>query len=370
MARRRATAGPGAAQPGAGPGVPGQPGPSLAAGTGALAGAGGPRKSSARSLWWIAAGLFGTALLAGGVVAGWAAANSLAVADQDRAIAETLVISLPDLSADASVRMPDVRGLSEQSARQTLVDAGLPAAAVAVIEQPAAGAPGRVIQQTPVFGTVNPATVSLVVSTGAEVPAAVGWPAADAVNELRSLGTRVEQVKVYEPGAAVGTVTAISPAPGTALPEVVTVYIADTPSTRLLTDFDRLRGSGSTRTDYLHLGQRFDTGMELSAAQNASATGTSWNLEGRATTIEGSAAVAEGEDASFAAQLVVLGDGNELARLDLTSTTPTPFLWDVRGVQTVTIVVVTAGTARTGDIVLLDMEVLGSFDAMNAGPQP
>lgn len=101
-------------------------------------------------------------------VAGWAAANKLVVAERELPKTEIKVISLPDYSQDVSARMPDVRGLTENDARQALVDAGIPAEFVSLTERDAAGKAGLIIQQTPVFGALNPNAVTLIVSTSVD----------------------------------------------------------------------------------------------------------------------------------------------------------------------------------------------------------
>lgn len=327
-----------------------------------------PKPKSSRSIWILVASLFGGSLLLGAVVFGWGAANSLSIASQNRPLAESTLISMPDYSFSDSAQMPDVRGLAENDAKQALVDAGVPVSIVSVEQRPAAGEPGRVIQQTPVFGVINPSNVTIVVSIGAFVPELLGTSAEEAISELRGLGARVQQVKAYVPGANIGTVTEVQPAAGDALTEIVTVVIADNPSSKPLQEFPRLQGSASSSEDVMHLGKRYATMLSFSASNNR-ASDYSWTLGARAVRVTGQLALAEDVAAGSSASLVVIGDGNELARLSLSSTSPVPLDINVVGVDALTFRFVGAtSTYYSVESLLLDSKVLGSFDAMNATP--
>lgn len=262
--------------------------------------------------------------------------------------------------------MPDLRGLNEADALQALVDAGIDGSIVQVSERPAAGESGRVVQQTPVFGVLNPTLVSLVISTAAEVPEAAGRPAAEVISALQQLGSRVVQERVYEPGATVGNVVRTEPAAGEALSDAVTVFIADTPTRRSLRDLDTIGRSPSWQQDTLFGGVSVDNLAEFGADRTtnlSSVTDYSWKLEGMVSTIEGSFALAEQSDPEFDGVFVVYADGVEIARHPA-ATTPQSFSWDVRGASTLVIHALRSTQDKSGSLVLIDAEALGSFDQM------
>lgn len=60
-----------------------------------------------------------------------------------------------------------------------------------------------------------------------------GQPA-EGIIGAQSLGARVEQVRIYEPGTTVGNVVRTEPEMGSAVPDVVKVYIADSPSHKVV----------------------------------------------------------------------------------------------------------------------------------------
>lgn len=292
-------------------------------------------------------------------VAGWAAANKLVVAEQDRPNTEVRVISLPDYSQDISARMPDVRGLTADDARQALVDAGIPADFVTVTERMAAGTSGIIIQQTPVFGAINPNAVTLVMAIEAKIPDSAGQPAQDVISELQALGARVEQVRVFEPGTEEGTVVRTEPEPGNAVPDVVSVYTSDSPVTRSFDDVESITGGGHTQTDVLHLGVKYESGLSLSTGWSDEAQESAWDLKGTIVLMEGLYALdAESEGSAL---LTILGDGVPIAQIEVTSTEPTKYSWKVEGVNTLMIQVQRTDEDKSGELWLLNPVFKGSF---------
>lgn len=292
-------------------------------------------------------------------VAGWAAANKLVVAEQDRPNTEVRVISLPDYSQDVSARMPDVRGLTADDARQALVDAGIPADFVTVTERAAAGTSGIIIQQTPVFGATNPNAVTLVVATEAKIPDSAGQPAQDVISSLRALGARVEQVRVFEPDSEEGTVVRTEPEAGNAVPDVVTVYTSDSPVTRSFDDFEEITGGGSSETDVLHLGVKYENGVSFSTGRGDEAEESAWDLKGKVVLLEGQYALDAKSEGS--ALVTVLGEGVSIAQMEVSSTAPTKFSWRVEGVNTLMIQVQRTNEDKSGRLWLLNPVFKGSF---------
>lgn len=305
-------------------------------------------------------------LIAGATVGGWAAANRSVLASAPGGEQEIVTVALPDYIPGTAAEMPDVRGLSQADAEAVLAEAGLPAAVVTVDRAPAAGPPGVVVSQTPVFGTLNPTVARIVISEPANVPDVVGKDPAAAVSALQALGARVSQVREYVPGAAIGTVFAIDPPVGSALPQQVTISIADSPVSRTFADFTRLQGSASYDTDVVQGGVSYENAVGISTSYYSSATSVSWDLGKRASVVNGALAAEEPMSAGFGAVVVAIADGREVGRYTITGTSPTPVSWDVRGVSTFTIQVTPTGSS-SGWVTLLGAEILGSYSSLG-GP--
>jgi serine/threonine-protein kinase len=115
------------------------------------------------------------------------------------------------------VEVPDVTGLSRDSAENLLTEAGLE---VAVEERESDEPEDDVISQNPAAGTEvdRGETVTITVSTGIErvsVPNVVGLSRRDAIDQLREVGLTAapREVDVTDPGQD-GTVTDQRPAAG------------------------------------------------------------------------------------------------------------------------------------------------------------
>ena len=327
-----------------------------------------PARTRSRKLRITALVLAAAAVIAGVFAGGWATANTLVIAQQDRPIPETNVIVLPGSSMGGSARMPDVRGLSESDAEQAIVDAGIAATAIETETRPAAGAPGRVVRQNPVFGTLDPSVVKIVISTEATVPNAAGRSATEVISELQALGARVTQQRVYEPGVTVGEAIRTEPAAGERLSENVTLFIADSASERSLEEFETIGSSASWSSNgQLFAGKQVETVASFYADRPDNVSDYAWKLGGRVTSIEGGYAIDEGQDPAFGGSFVVLADGKEIARLTAKSSV-SDFDLDVRGVQTLVIRAVRSLPDESGTLVLIDPVALGSFDDLAKQP--
>jgi len=127
----------------------------------------------------------------------------------------------------ADIVVPDLVGLTEESAKSLLANVGL---AHSVSYNPSDGvAAGTVLSSSPSAGTqVKPGTnVALVVSSGRvedpkiTIPNYVGWNSLDAQNNLASLGL----VGILNPQGANGEVLSTAPASGSAVDRGATVTI-------------------------------------------------------------------------------------------------------------------------------------------------
>ncbi|MGO1412138.1 MAG: PASTA domain-containing protein [Microbacterium sp.] len=328
------------------------------------------RPGRARQLLRIAIACCIVAAVCASVVIGWSIGVRTTASGQGYLPGDTETIALPQGGAANGAEMPDVRGLSEDDATQVIADAGISVSKISVSARPAAGAPGRVIEQVPAFGAVAPTIVAIVVAEPAEVPEdLIGMDAGAALMELQSLGARVRIERRYVAGVDAGVVASSDSKPGEPLPEAVTLVVGDTAVTRALSELDSPGSSGSGSEDYLFGGITYDTAVDLSAGWNDS-TEYAWSLDGEAETIEGMIAAEEipdrdEDDPAYGTHIVVRGDGEAIADYDIRTTDPVDFSWDVSGVETLTVVLEGIDDDGAVDVVLLEPTVLGSYEDLD-----
>ena len=324
-----------------------------------------PRQHKAR--WWVAVAAASVLALmlasgAGGVFAGWAVANHLVVAETSRTGPEVITVALPEYEPGDVAIMPDVRGLDTARATQAIVDAGIPAELIEVATRPAAGVVGVIVQQTPVFGAENPTSVTILESTPAVVPVFTDRPATEIIDELQGMGASVAQTRQYVPGAVIGTVTSIVPAPGSPLPESVAIVIADSASRISLDDIDPSTGSTSFGSTQTVGSQDYDDAVTVSASPDTETV--TWTFDGHVAEVTGSLGLEDDEYDDETITVVVLADGAEIARYPLAEGPPVAFSWLVAGVTTLSLQVTSAESDYGSRLVLIIPEVLGSIDEL------
>jgi hypothetical protein len=268
---------------------------------------------------------------AGGVAAGWSvAARALLPASAERA---TPAPVRPDV-VNASVVMPDVRGLGPDEAQQVIADAGIDVATVTVTSQPAAGPSGVIVAQTPAFGAVQPAKVTLIVSAPAAVPDAIGKDAAPVLAELDGLGAQIRRTGVYIPGTRVGTVTAISPAAGSPLPHIVDLTVTAAPTTIAL---GALGDDGDCRrVDAPEMDSRTWTDA-IACDSSAGGDTSTWTFNGRVGDVTGTLGISDDSEAGSTATVVLLADGRPVGSYVLRRGQSTAFTVTVSGATTFSI---------------------------------
>lgn len=319
-----------------------------------------PRRPAARTLIFAGAASAVIALVLSAGVAGWAVANASLPTLRGGLDTETVYISVPEYDSGSGTRMPDVRGLPRAEAVQVLTDAGIPAALVSLTVRPAAGPADVVVQQTPVFGTVDPAVVELVVSESAAIPDLIGQDATQAIAQLYRLGARVVQVREYVPELAPGLVAAVSPAPGDPVPASVNVTVSDSPTELPLSDLDPALGSAGSKDQLLVSGRLRDSALSLSAGWSSPTT-VGWSLGAHAVTLAGAFALADDGDDGVEMVVVARRDGQELGTYTISKGSTVPFEWDLRGATTLTLEVSSRGDDRE-PVYLLDAVIRGSYD--------
>ncbi|MDT0201569.1 PASTA domain-containing protein [Nocardioides sp. AE5] len=334
---------------------------------------------SGRRLWWLilAGALVLVLVTAIGIAygAGWGAANRAGNATRAHDVPAERVISIPDFGQAGGTEMPDVRGLTLEEARQALGDAQI-TARITTQERPAAGRSGVVIQQSPIFGAANPAAVLLVIAQEAKVPDVIGTPIQDAIDAMQGMGARVQQVKVYRPGATVGNVVATSPKAGEGLTEMVTLQVADAPSERRLVDLSTLQGYPSADSDTVAIhGVSYGSAMYFSPSHDDPAD-LVWNLGGADLYLSAQFVLGEDAEAGERGRIEVRGDGELIDSFEVTSTKAAKLETSLAGVQTLMIRVVNTVDPESSDdppwranVVLLNPVLLGSYEQIQRLPQ-
>jgi hypothetical protein len=301
-----------------------------------------------------AIGVFGLGFASGWVVSDNYVAATTATADEP--IDETVS------ALDYAVRMPDVRGLTPEEASQVLADAGLDITLVSTSERPAAGDPGLVIAQTPAFGAGDPEEVTLTISTTAPVPDVIGEPANTVIAELTDLGAQIVRELIYVPDATTGTVTAIDPAPGTALPSLVTIRVTSSATTVSLASIDSV-GRCSTAETVTMDGKQWSDAVVC----DSSATGQTdtWALDAAATEVAGTIGLDDTADRDLEATVEILGDGALLGTYQLHYGDSERFALLTSGVQELTLRSVSA-VSESSSVVLGRFEARGDAAPIEA----
>lgn len=334
-----------------------------------------------RSPRWAVARRFATAvgvvLLAvvgvfgGGVAAGW---ELSAHRDLSQPEPKVRTVAVPPYAAAGDVFMPDVRGMDLAEARTALADAGIPEAAVEVTEQPWAGAEGFVIDQSPQFGAQKPAKITLGVSAPSRIPAVIGRPQSQVLSALEGLGARVVLARRFKPGLAAGTVLAVKPPAGSAVPEEVTLTVAEAAGAVYLDLLPSVEGSCSRGTAMVN-GTEHQHALQCRAGLD-NPTEVAYVLNRAASTVTGVVGVPDDGRPTARVVVEVLADGLSVARVSAGYGKPAVLKATVDRALRLTIRISAVSTGGQNDgsavtAVLADIEVAGDpigIDALTKKP--
>lgn len=307
---------------------------------------------------------------AGGAVLAWTALGELQ-ARHESADVEVIDFEAPEYGAELAVSMPDVRGLDEAAAREVLADSGVDPAAITASEREWAGPVGIVIQQTPVFGTADPDEVELLISTEARVPVVDGQESSEIIQALGALGADVEVVSQYSAGATAGTALSIEPAPGSALPELVTLVVAEPSASVFLSGLDSVEG-GCSRGEYAVNGTTYANSLACRADDEPS--DSAWVISRVADSFEAVIGVPDNGEPGARVRVEVLADGVVVGSAEAGYGQPAALSGPLTGALRLTVrVTLVAGADDFGseDAVLADFRIIGGAEAMQAlGEQP
>lgn len=320
--------------------------------------------ASRRALTVAAACVLALALLGVGFTAGWWVSGQQESNYSGPALVE---VPVPQYAADSRVSMPDVRGLTQVEAQGILADAGIPSSAVAVATQEWAGTPGVIIEQSPAFGTLNPAEVKLTTSAPAAVPNVIGQPEAQAGSILAGLGTRVESARRYVAGTGAGVVVEVVPPAGSPLGESVTMVVSEAPVSIYLSQVQRIEGSCSADEVAIN-GTTYPDSVSCAASDKPALS--EWLVNRAVDEFSGTLGVPDDGPADAQVSVRIIADGQEVASIASSYGKPMPFKVPLTGVLRlgveVTAVNMPTTTRQSWSAALGDAKLAGSSSAIGA----
>lgn len=326
-----------------------------------------PRRRRTGVLATAAAVCLLAAAFLGGAVGGSLLDDVRALADdRDDAVADVVEVRVPAFAtAETGARMPDVRGLPEDLAREVLADA-VPGADAAVVDyRPWAGDRGTVIEQRPAFGTIDPRGLALTVSEPTVVPDLLGQPLPEAIEELERQGARVEVERRYEQGAATDTVLGLAPGVGSPLPALVRIIASERTSSILLGNLAPVEGRCSG-IEVAVDGQRYPDALDCRVGSGTEPL--SWLVSRSVQRIEGVVGVRDDGPTDLRLQIEVLVDGESIEQVEVGYGAPAVLDVDVSDALRVTLQVshVDPDDAPfSSSVILADVRLVGGAAALN-----
>ncbi|MGW4371005.1 PASTA domain-containing protein [Nocardia takedensis] len=224
----------------------------------------------------------------------------------------------PSAGESGVVAVPDVRGLTEETARGVLADSASAGSRVEIRSRAYAGLAGIVIEQEPAFGAAVAPRLVLTVSAPAAVPEVAGRTETELRTQLLELGAGVQVVRRYVPAAAPGTVLDVSPAVGSPLPDTLTLTVADSPSTAYLADVEASR-DGCRSGSFTQAATKQDNALSCSVTKRPGVEprGPMWEFAGAVEEIELGVGLPTDAEPAGAAHVELFADGRPVAAADI-----------------------------------------------------
>ena len=248
-----------------------------------------------------------------------------------------------DEASQARQGMPSVTGLSLETLRAVMRDAGAADVEIVTKSAPAPGPAGRITAQDPAAGAPITERVTVTTSSPLTMPDVTGKDFTAVRADLQGQGAVVRATPVIKPGAKIGTVLASVPAAGENVPTVVTLSVADPGQALSLSDLDDTDASECYGSRSITFGNQSDlTGITCSLSGEGE-TYAEYALDGNALSF----AFTLGFDADAgrgSATVRVLGDGKQMASVQV-SEKPQQQRIDVTDVRTLRIEVTGNATA-------------------------
>lgn len=259
--------------------------------------------------------------------------------------------------------MPSLLGLNRDVAQTVLGDSGLGGVKTEFSEREAAGPVGLILAQDPSVATRDVKQIALTVSIPALMPPVTGRGLKEGRDSLEQLGAVVEVERRIDPAVPRGQIVETIPPAGQVMPTVVRIVVSDpgdalslatvnSVDSRSCSDISNVTVAGKSVGD----GIECDTGEKVAFAEYAT-TGNAAALETTVGTND--------RGGTGGARVRILGDGRELAAVDVGLGNSQPIRVDLRGVLRLRVEATTGNVDDAPSVVLGDARLLGSQDGLD-----
>ena len=299
--------------------------------------------------------LWSISCLLAGLVGGWFLNERI---QAGRSEAGPSVIEIPAAQQVSGLAMPDLRGMSLVDAKQVLADSGVSLPSVEISEVEWGGDAGFVVAQEPVGGEAVASAIKLRVSKPAVMPNVVGLSQTEAVEALKKLGVEVEVEERFDLASRTGTVLDASVATGEPLPSAVKVIVAQ-PGTAVYLSKVKVEGYGCSAFDAKINGTAYTNSVKCSSGRVSSPSKAVWLIDRKAYRLSGLVGVDDRGDLDGAVQVVITGDGVELANVTATYAKPAEVNVSVEKILRLEI---TVTSEKNSNAILGDMIIKGIPD--------
>lgn len=275
-------------------------------------------RNQLRKLGLTAFVLWSVSCLLAGLVGGWFL-NERIQAGRSEAVPS--VIEIPAAQQSPELAMPDLRGMGLVDAKQVLADSGVALSSIEISEVEWGGDAGFVVAQEPVGGEAVASVIKLRVSKPAVMPNVVGLSQTEAVEALKRLGVEVEVEERFDLASRTGTVLEASVATGEPLPSAVKVIVAQAGMAVYLSKV-KAEGYGCSAFDAKINGTAYVNSVKCGSGRASSPSKAVWLIDRKAYRLSGLVGVDDRGDSDDAVQVIVTGDGVELANVTATYAKP------------------------------------------------
>lgn len=307
-------------------------------------------RNQLRKLGLTAFVLWSVSCLLAGLVGGWFLNERI---QAGRSEAGPSVIEIPAAQQVPGLAMPDLRGMGLVDAKQVLADSGVALSSIEISEVEWGGDAGFVVAQEPVGGEAVASAIKLRVSKPAVMPNVVGLSQTEAVEALKRLGVEVEVEERFDLASRTGTVLEASVATGEPLPSAVKVTVAQ-PGMAVYLSKVKAEGYGCSAFDAKINGTAYTNSVKCSSGRASSPSKAVWLIDRKAYRLSGLVGVDDRGDSDGAVQVVITGDGVELANVTATYAKPAEVNVSVEKVLRLEITVTSEknSNAILGDMIL------------------
>ncbi|MBB1495149.1 PASTA domain-containing protein [Propioniciclava sp. MC1595] len=285
-------------------------------------------------------------------------------------VTQQVVVAPEEQAAEAATtaRFPHVLGLDVASARAVIASAGFTAAQVTTDTVPAAGPQGYVVRQQPDPHEQLPldhATAQLTLSEPVTMPDLAGKPADDARRSVTDLFGVAQVDRVTTADQPAGVVLSTEPAAGQPMPVNVVLKVSDGGEAMALTDLDAVTYTACSRAkDQTVNGTLHALALTCTPGRPDRPAHLEYAIGRHATFLDATIGMLDTGGVG-SATVRVLGDGTQLATMDVAFGTSQPLRVPVRDVLRLRIEVTGPEASPRPVLVLGDIRLVGDPDKLD-----